>query len=157
MAGEMFKIMAGVDMVIVPYRGTGPMLIDLLSGQLQVTIADLPGSVQHIRSGSLRALAGSTAERLPALPGTPSIGEFLPGFEAIAWQGIGAPKNTPADVIAKLNQAINAGLASPVVKARLADLGMTVLSGSPADFGKLIADETEKWGKVIREAGIKAE
>ena len=157
MAGEMFKIMAGVDMVIVPYRGTGPMLIDLLSGQLQVTIADLPGSVQHIRSGSLRALAVSTAERLPALPGTPSIGEFLPGFEAMAWQGIGAPRNTPADVIAKLNQAINAGLASPVVMARLADLGMTGLSGSPGDFGKLIADETEKWGKVIRAANIKPE
>jgi tripartite-type tricarboxylate transporter receptor subunit TctC len=155
MAGEMFKTMAGVDMVIVPYRGTGPMLIDLLSGQLQVTIADLPGSVQHIRSGSLRALAVSTAERLPALPGTPSIGEFLPGFEAMAWQGIGAPRNTPADVIAKLNQAINAGLASPVVKSRLADLGMTVLSGSPGDFGKLIADETEKWGRVIRAANIK--
>jgi tripartite-type tricarboxylate transporter receptor subunit TctC len=157
MAGEMFKTMAGVDMVIVPYRGTGPMLIDLLSGQLQVTIADLPASVQHIRSGSLRALAVATAERLPALPGTPSIGEFVPGFEATAWQGIGAPRNTPADVIGKLNQAINAGLASPVVKARLADLGMTVLSGSPGDFGKLIADETEKWGRVIRAANIKAE
>jgi tripartite-type tricarboxylate transporter receptor subunit TctC len=157
MAGEMFKIMAGVDMVIVPYRGTGPMLIDLLSGQLQVTIADLPASVQHIRSGSLRALAVATAERLPALPATPSIGEFVPGFEATAWQGIGAPRNTPADVIGKLNQAINAGLASPVVKARLADLGMTVLSGSPGDFGKLIADETEKWGRVIRAANIKVQ
>ena len=157
MAGEMFKIMAGVDMVIVPYRGTGPMLIDLLSGQLQVTIADLPGSVQYIRSGSLRALAVTTAERLPELPGIPSIGEFLPGFEAVAWQGVGAPRNTPADIISKLNQTINAGLASPVVKARLADLGMTVLSGSPGDFGKLIANETEKWGKVIRAANIKAE
>ena len=157
MAGEMFKIMAGVDMVIVPYRGTGPMLIDLLSGQLQVTIADLPGSVPYIRSGSLRALAVTTAERLPELPGIPSIGEFVPGFKAMAWQGVGAPRNTPADVISTLNQAINAGLASPVVKARLADLGMRVLSGSPGDFGKLIADETEKWGKVIRAANIKAE
>jgi tripartite-type tricarboxylate transporter receptor subunit TctC len=157
MAGEMFKIMAGVDMVIVPYRGTGPMLIDLLSGQLQVTIADLPASVQYIRSGSLRALAVTTAERLPELAGIPSIGEFVPGFEAMAWQGVGAPRNTPADIISKLNQAINAGLASPVIKGRLADLGMTVLSGSPGDFGKLIADETEKWGKVIRAANIRPE
>jgi tripartite-type tricarboxylate transporter receptor subunit TctC len=157
MAGEMFKLMAGVDMVLVPYRGTGPMLIDLLSGQLQVTIADLPASVQYIRTGSLRALAVTTAERLPALPGIPAIGEFVPGFKAIAWQGIGAPRNTPADIIGKLNQAINAGLASPVIRARLSDLGMTVLSGSPGDFGKLIVDETEKWAKVIRAANIKAD
>ena len=156
-AGEMFKMMASVDMVLVPYRGSGPMLIDLLGAQLQVTIADLPNSVPHIRNGSLRALAVTSAERLPALPGIPTIGEFVPGFEAITWQGIGAPRNTPADIIGKLNQAINAGLASPVMKVRLADLGMSVLKGSPADFGKLIADETEKWRKVIRAANIKPE
>jgi tripartite-type tricarboxylate transporter receptor subunit TctC len=157
LAGEMFKMMAGVDMAIVPYRGTSPMLTDLLGGQLQVAIAEMPASMPHIRTGSLRALAVTTAERLPALPGVPTVGEFVPGFEASTWQGIGAPRNTPADVIDKLNQAINAGLASPVINARLADLGMSVLKGSPADFGKLIADETEKWAKVIRAANIKPE
>jgi tripartite-type tricarboxylate transporter receptor subunit TctC len=157
LAGEMFKTMAGVDMAIVPYRGTSPMLTDLLGGQLQVAIAEIPASMPHIRTGSLRALAVTTAERLSALPGIPTVGEFVPGFEASTWQGIGAPRNTPADVIDKLNQAINAGLASPVINARLADLGMSVLRGSPADFGKLIADETEKWGKVIRAANIKPE
>jgi tripartite-type tricarboxylate transporter receptor subunit TctC len=157
LAGVLFKMMAGVDMAMVPYRGTAPLLTDLLGGQLQVTITDMPPSIQHIRTGSLRVLAVTTAERLPALPGIPTIGEFVPGFEAISWQGIGAPRNTPADVIDKLNQAINAGLASPVFKARLADLGMSVFSGSPADFGRHIAAETEKWGNVIHAAGIKGE
>jgi tripartite-type tricarboxylate transporter receptor subunit TctC len=157
MAGEMFKMMAGVDMVHVPYRGTAPMLTDLLGGQLQVTFADMPPSVEFVRTGSLRALAVTTAARSLALPGIPTIADFLPGFEASSWQGVGAPRNTPADVIDKLNQAINAGLANQVIKGRLGDLGLSVLSGSPADFGKLIADETEKWGKVVKFAGLKPE
>jgi tripartite-type tricarboxylate transporter receptor subunit TctC len=157
MAGEMFKMMAGVDMTIVPYRGTAPMLTDLLGGQLQVTIADLPGSIEYIRTGSLRALAVTTAERSPALPAIPTIGDFLPGFEASAWLGIGVPKSTSAVIIEKLNKEINAGLANPVIKARLGDLGFSIFSGSPVEFGKHIANETEKWGKVIRAANIKAE
>ena len=157
MAGEMFKLMAGVDMTIVPYRGTAPMLTDLLGGQLQVTIADLPPSIEHIRTGRLRALAVTTAERSPALPAIPTIGDFLPGFEASIWQGVGAPRNTAAEIVDKLNKEINTALADPTIKARLAELGGVVLAGSPADFGKLIADETEKWGKVIRAANIKVQ
>jgi tripartite-type tricarboxylate transporter receptor subunit TctC len=157
MAGEMFKMMAGVDMTIVPYRGTAPMLTDLLGGQLQVTIADLPPSIEHIRTGRLRALAVTTAERSPALPAIPTIGDFLPGFEASIWQGVGAPRNTAAETVDKLNKEINTALADPTIKARLAELGGVVLAGSPADFGKLIADETEKWGKVIRAANIKVQ
>jgi tripartite-type tricarboxylate transporter receptor subunit TctC len=155
MAGEMFKMMAGVDMTVVPYRGTAPMLTDLLGGQLQVTIADLPPSIEHVRTGSLRALAVTTAERSPALPAIPTIGDFLPGYEASAWGGVGAPRNTPAEIVQKLNNEINAILNDPKMKARFADLGGTVLPGSPANFGKLIADETEKWAKVIRAANIK--
>jgi tripartite-type tricarboxylate transporter receptor subunit TctC len=154
-AGELFKMTAGVDLVIVPYRGTGPMMTDLLGGQIQITIADLPGSIEHIRSGSLRALAVTTTTRAPALAGIPTMDDFLPGFEVSTWQGIAAPRNTPADVIGKLNQAINAGLASPMFKARLGDFGMTVLPGSPEEFGKLIAKDAEKWAKVIRAANIK--
>jgi tripartite-type tricarboxylate transporter receptor subunit TctC len=157
MAGEMFKMMAGVDMTVVPYRGTAPMLTDLLGGQLQVTIAVLPPSIEHVRTGSLRALAVTTAERSPALPAIPTIGDFLPGFEASAWAGIGVPKNTPAAIIDTLNQTINAGLANPVIKARLGDLGLSIFSGSPADFGKHIANETEKWGKVARAANLKVQ
>jgi len=156
-AAEMFKMMAGVSMAHVAYRGSAPMLTDLLGGQIQVAFADMPPSVEHIRTGNLRALAVTTKERSSSLPGIPTIGDFLPGFEASAWQGIGAPKNTSAVIIEKLNKEINAGLANPVLKARLGDLGLSVLSGSPADFGKLIADETEKWGKVIRAANIKLE
>ena len=155
MAGELFKMMAGVDMVHVPYRGGAPALTDLLGGQVQVMFDAMPSSIEHIRAGKLRALAVTTATRSEALPDIPTVGEFVPGYEASAWFGVGAPKNTPAEIIDKLNKEINAGLADPKIKARLADFGGTVLAGSPADFGKLIADETEKWAKVIKFAGIK--
>jgi tripartite-type tricarboxylate transporter receptor subunit TctC len=155
MAGELFKLMAGLDLVIVPYRGTGPMMTDLLGGQVQVTIADLPSCIEHVRSGSLRALAVTTAVRSPTLAAIPTISDFLPGFEVSAWQGIGVPRNTPPDLIERLNQAINAGLASAVFRARLADLEMTALPGSPERFGQLISEDAEKWAKVIRAANIK--
>jgi tripartite-type tricarboxylate transporter receptor subunit TctC len=154
-AGELFKMMAGVDMVHVPYRGGAPALTDLLGGQVQVLFHDL-SSIDHIRAGRLRALAVTSATRLEALLDIPTVGEFVPNYEANAWFGIGAPKGTPAEIIDRLNKQINASFVDPKTKARLADLG-TVLSGSPADFGKLIADETEKWGKVIRAGNIKAE
>ena len=151
-------MMTGVDMVHVPYRGDAPALTDLLGGQVQVYVRPhCLSSIEHIRAGKLRALAVTTATRSEALPDIPTVGEFVPGYEASAWYGIGAPKNTPAEIIDKLNKEINAALADPKMKARLADLGGTVLAGSPADFGKLIADETEKWGKVIRAANIKPE
>ena len=156
-AGELFKMMAGVDMVHVPYRGVAPALTDLLGGQVQVIFANLAPSIEYIRAGKLRALAVTTATRSEALPDIPTVGEFVPGYEASSWFGVGAPKNTPAEIVDKLNKEINAGLADPKIKARLADLGGTVLGGSPADFGKLIAEETEKWGKVIRAANIKPE
>jgi tripartite-type tricarboxylate transporter receptor subunit TctC len=156
-AGELFKMMAGVNMVHVPYRGGGPALTDLLGGQVQVMFPGTVASIEYIRAGRLRALAVTTATRSETLPGVPTMGEFVPGYEASQWFGIGAPKNTPADIVDKLNREINAGLADPKIKARLADLGGEVLALSPADFGKLIADETEKWGKVIRAAHIKAE
>jgi tripartite-type tricarboxylate transporter receptor subunit TctC len=155
MAGELFKMMAGVDMVHVPYRGGAPALTDLLGGQVQVLFHDM-SSIDHIRAGRLRALAVTSATRLEALPDIPTVGEFVPNYEANAWFGIGAPKGAPAEIIDRLNKQINASFADPKTKARLADLG-TVLSGSPTDFGKLIADETEKWGKVIRAANIKPE
>ena len=155
-AGELFKMMAGVDMVHVPYRGSGPALTDLLGRQVQVWFASMPSSIQYIRAGKLRALAVTTTARSEALPGVPTIGEFVPGYDASTWYGIGAPKATPAEIIDKLNKEINAGLADPNIKARLADLGGTVLALSPADFGKFIADETEKWGNVIRDLNIKA-
>ena len=154
MSGELFKIMAGIDMVPVPYRGAGPALTDLLAGQVQVSFPTMPASIEHIRTGKLRALAVTTAKRSEALPGIPTVGEFLPGYEASNWYGVGIPKNTPAEIIDKLNKEINAGLADPKIKARLADFGGTPLVGSPADFGKLIADETERWGKVVRAANI---
>jgi tripartite-type tricarboxylate transporter receptor subunit TctC len=157
LAGELFKIMAGVDMVHVPYRGGGPAVTDLIAGQVQVMFATTVESIGYIRAGRLRALAVTTATRSDTLPDIPTVGEFLPGYEASGWFGIGAPKNTPVEIIEKLNREINAGLAEPKMKARLADLGGTPLLGSPADFGKLIADETEKWGKVIRAANIKPE
>ena len=157
LAGELFKIMADVDMVHVPYRGGGPAVTDLIAGQVQVMFAPTVESIGYIRAGRLRALAVTTATRSDALPGIPTVGEFLPGYEASGWFGIGAPKNTPVEIIEKLNREINAGLAEPKMKARLADLGATPLLGSPADLGKLIADETEKWGKVIRAANIKPE
>jgi tripartite-type tricarboxylate transporter receptor subunit TctC len=157
LAGEWFKMMAGVNMVHVPYRGGGPAFNDLLAGQVQVMFPTTVGSIGYIRAGRLRALAVTTATRSDVLPDVPTVDEFLPGYEASAWFGVGAPKATPAEIIEKLNEEINAGLADPKIKARLADLGGTVLALSPADFGKLVADETEKWGKVIRAANIKAE
>ena len=157
LAGELFKMMTGVVMVHVPYRGDAPALTDLIGGQVQVMFGSIPPSVEHIRAGKLRALAVTTATRAEALPDIPTVSDFVPGYEASAWYGIGAPKSTPAEIIDTLNKEINAGLSDPKIKARLADLGGNVLSGSPADFGKLIADETEKWGKVIRAANIKPE
>jgi tripartite-type tricarboxylate transporter receptor subunit TctC len=157
LSGELFKMMTGVVMVHVPYRGDAPALTDLIGGQVQVMFGSIPPSVEHIRAGKLRALAVTNATRSEALPDIPTVSDFVPGYEASAWYGIGAPRNTPAEIVDKLNKEINAALSDPKVKARLADLGGTVLSGSPADFGKLIADETEKWGKVIRAANIKPE
>ena len=148
-AGELFKMMAGIDMVHVPYRGGGPALTDLLAGQVQVYFPTTVASIGYIRAGRLRALAVTAATRSDALPDIPTVGEFLPGYEASTWYGVGAPKGTPAEIIEKLNKEINAGLADPTIKFRLADLGGTPL-GSPAEFGKLIADETEKWGKVVK-------
>jgi tripartite-type tricarboxylate transporter receptor subunit TctC len=155
--GELFKFMTGVNLVHVPYRGGAPALIDLLGGQVQVFLGGISGSIEYIRAGRLRALAVTTATRSEALPDIPTLGDFLRGYESSAWNGIGAPKDSPAEVIEKLNKEINAALADPKFKARLADLGGTPLSGSPADFSKLISDETEKWGKVVKFAGIKAE
>jgi tripartite-type tricarboxylate transporter receptor subunit TctC len=155
LAGELFKIMTGVDMVHVPYRGDAPALTDLIGGQVQVMFGNMPSSIEHIRAGKLRPLAVTTAARSEALPDLPPVGDFVPGYEASTWQGLGAPGNTPAEIVDKLNKEINAALSDPKIKARLADLGGTVLSGSPADFGRLIADEAEKWGKVIRAANIK--
>jgi tripartite-type tricarboxylate transporter receptor subunit TctC len=157
MAGEPFKMMAGVNVVHVPYRGSGPALIDLLGGQVQVMFDALPPSMEHIRTGKLRALAVTTAARSPALPDVPTVSDFVPGYEASASFGVGAPRSTPADIVEKLNKEINVALAEPKMIARLADLGGTALPGSPADFGKLIAEETEKWGKVVKFANIKPE
>jgi tripartite-type tricarboxylate transporter receptor subunit TctC len=151
----MFKMMAGIELPHVPYRGSGPMLIDLLGGQIQVAFDNLPSSIEYIRAGKLRPLAVSTASRLEALPDTPTLNETLPGYEASSWIGIGAPKNTPTNIIDKLNREINAALMDPKIRAQLANLSAVVLSGSPAEFGKLIAEDVEKWGKVIRAANIK--
>jgi tripartite-type tricarboxylate transporter receptor subunit TctC len=154
-SGELFKMMAGVNMVHVPYRGVAPALTDLLGGQVQVYFATPGPSIEYVRVDKLRALAVTTAARWETLPELPTVGDFLPGFEASLLYGVGAPKNTPAEIIDKLNKEINAGLAEPKIKAQLADLDGTALIGSPADFAKLIAKETEKWGKVIRAANIK--
>ncbi|OLB72706.1 MAG: MFS transporter [Alphaproteobacteria bacterium 13_2_20CM_2_64_7] len=156
-SGELFNMMAGVSMVHVPYRGAGPALVDLLGGQVQVLFNSPPAPIEYIKAGALRALAVTTATRSETLPDLPTMDSLLPGYEASVWYGIGAPKNTPAEIIDTLNKEINAALADPKLKARLADVGGTVLAGSPADFGKLIADETEKWAKVIKFAGIKLE
>jgi tripartite-type tricarboxylate transporter receptor subunit TctC len=155
LSGELFKIMTGVDMLHIPYRGMGPALTDLLGGQVQVTFDNLPSSIGYIRGGKLRPLAVTTATRSEVLPDIPIMADFVPGFEASAWFGVSAPRSTPDEIVEKLNKEINAILADPKMKARLADLGGTVLPGSPDDFGKLIAEETEKWGKVIRTANIK--
>ena len=150
-------MMAGVDMVHVPYRGGGPAFNDLLAGQVQVMFPTTVSSIGYIRAGRLRALAVTAATRSEVLPGIPTVAEFVPGYESSQWYGVGVPKNTPAEIVDKLNKEINAALADPKMKARLADLGGTPLLGSPADFGKLIADETEKWGKVIQALNIKAD
>jgi tripartite-type tricarboxylate transporter receptor subunit TctC len=157
-AGELFKMMSGISMVHVPYRGGGASLFaDLLSGQVQVSFPATAASLGYIRAGRLHALAITTAMRSPALPGVPTVSEFVPGYEASAWHGVGAPKNTPAGIVARLNEEINAGLADPKIAAQLSALGGTAIAGSPSEFGKLIAEETEKWGKVITFAGIRAD
>ena len=157
LGGELFKMMTGVNMVHVPYRGNAPALIDLLAGQVQMMFADMPSSIEHIKAGKLRALAVTTTARSEILPEVPTVGEFLPGFEAGNWFGIAAPKNTPPEIVDKLNKEINVALADPKIKARLAVLGATAFTGSSPDFGKFIAAEAEKWSNVIRTAGIKAE
>jgi tripartite-type tricarboxylate transporter receptor subunit TctC len=156
-AGELFKMMAGINMLHVPYRGGAPALTDLLAGQVQIIFVTTASSFEHIKTGRLRALAVTTATRSDALPDVPTVGEFVPGYEASAWFGVGAPKATPAEIVEKLNKEINAALADPNMKARLADIGGTALAGSPADFNKFIAEETEKWGKVVKFVGIKAD
>ena len=157
LAGELFKMMAGVNLVHVPYRGQGPALSDLLGGQVQVLFAATPGTTDYITTGKLRALAVTTAARAEVLADLPTIGTFVPGYEASQWYGIGAPRATPAAIIEKLNREINAGITDPGMKARFAAIGGEPLPGSPAVFAKLIAEETEKWGQVIRAAGIKPE
>ena len=155
LGSELFRMMVGIDMTHVPYRGAAQALTDLIGGQVQVAIVTSAASIEHIRSGKLHPLAMTTSMRLEFLPGIPTVGEFVPGYEVSGWLGIGAPKNTPTEIIERLNREINAGLADPKMKARFAGLGGTVLPGSPAEFGKLIADETEKWAKVIKFANIK--
>jgi tripartite-type tricarboxylate transporter receptor subunit TctC len=157
LSGELFKMMTGVNMLHVPYRGIAPALTDLLGGEVHFMSAPMSASIEHIRAGKLRALAVTTATRSEMLPDVPTVGEFVPGYEASTWSGVGAPKATPGEIVEKLNKEVNAALADPKMKARLADLGGTVLAGSPADFGKLIAEDTEKWAKVIRAANIKPE
>jgi tripartite-type tricarboxylate transporter receptor subunit TctC len=150
-------MMAGVDMLHVPYRGTAPALTDLLGGQADVYFGAASGSIEHVKVGKLRALAVTGAARSEVLPDLPTVGEFIPGFEASTWFGLGAPRSTPVEIVDRLNREVSAALGDPKTKARLAELGSEALIGPPADFGKLIADETEKWGKVIRAANIKAE
>jgi tripartite-type tricarboxylate transporter receptor subunit TctC len=155
MAGELFKMMAGIDMVHVPYRGAAPALTDLLAGQVQVMFDNMTSSVEHVRAGRLRGLAVTTAARSEALPDLPIVGDFVPGYEASGIYGIGVPKDTPPDIVDKLNREINAALSDPRIKARLADLGGLILSGTSADFAKVLAEEVEKWGKVVKFSGAK--
>jgi tripartite-type tricarboxylate transporter receptor subunit TctC len=154
-SGELLKMMSGIDMLHVPYRGAPPAMIDLLGGQVQVSFATTAVAIEHIKAGKLRALAVTSAMRWEGLSDIPTVGDFLPGYEATVWYGVGAPKGTPADIVDKLNREINAGLADAKIKARLADLGGTVMAGSPTDFRKFIADETEKWAKVVKFSGAK--
>ena len=156
LAGQLFNVMTGVNLQNVPYRGDGPAMADLIAGQIPLAFATTIASIEHIRAGQLRPLGVTTLKRSDVLPNIPSISEFVPGYETSSWFGIAAPAGTPSDIIENLNRETNAGLADAAIKARLADMGCMVLTGSAADFGKLIADETEKWGKVIRDAGIKA-
>jgi len=155
MTGELFKTMTGVNMIHVPYRGLSPALTDLLAGQVQVIFSSLPAAIEYIRAGKLRALAVTTATRFEGAPDIPTVGDVVPGYEASQWYGVGVPKNTPVEIVDKLNKEINAGLANPKLRAQLADLGGRVLPGSAADFGKLIAEETEKWAKVVKFSGAK--
>ena len=155
MSGELFKTMTGVNMIHVPYRGLSPALTDLLAGQVQVIFSSLPAAIEYIRAGKLRALAVTTATRFEGAPDIPTVGDVVPGYEASQWYGVGVPKNTPVEIVEKLNKEIDAGLANPKLRAQLADLGGTVLRGSAADFGKLIAEETEKWAKVVKFSGAK--
>jgi tripartite-type tricarboxylate transporter receptor subunit TctC len=155
--GELFKMMAGVDLTHVPYRGGAPATTDLIGGQVQVIFSPLPESIEHIKAGKLRPLAVTTVTRLDVLPNIPTVGDFLPGYEGTGWLGVGAPKNTPAEIIDKLNKEINAGLADPKIVSRIAELGGAVLGGSPTAFGKIVSDDIEKWAKVIKSAGIKAD
>jgi tripartite-type tricarboxylate transporter receptor subunit TctC len=154
-SGELFKMMTGVDMLHVPYRGSAPALTDLMGGQVQVLFDNMPSSVEYIKAGKLRPLAVTTTARSDALPGVPTVAETVPGYEASAWFGLGAPKGTPPEIVDKLNAAVNAGLADPKLKTRLADLGGSMLVGTPADFGKIIAEETEKWAKVVKFSGAR--
>jgi tripartite-type tricarboxylate transporter receptor subunit TctC len=155
--GEMFKMMARVDLTHVPYRGGAPATTDLLGGQVQVIFSPLPESIEHIKAGKLRPLAVTTATRLDVLPNVPTVGDFLPGYEGTGWLGLGAPRGTPAEIIDKLNREMSAGLADPKISSRIAELGGAVLGGSPAAFGKIIGDDIDKWVRVIKFAGIKAE
>jgi tripartite-type tricarboxylate transporter receptor subunit TctC len=155
--GELFKMMAGVDLLHVPYRGGPQALTDLISGQVQIIFDPLANSIEHVKAGRLRALAVTSVKRSALLPDIPSVGEFVRGYDASGWQGIGAPKNTPAAIVTRLNREINAGLADPKIKARFAELGYEPYTITPAEFSKFVADETEKWGRVIRTANIKAE
>jgi tripartite-type tricarboxylate transporter receptor subunit TctC len=157
MAGELFKLMAGIDMLHVPYRGEAPAMADLLGGQVQVLFASVPASLAHIRAGRLRALAVTTTTRLDVLPDIPTVAAFVPGYEANGWLGLGAPRGTPAAIVGRLHEAIDVGMADPVLKARFVELGDSAQPLSSADFGKLIADETDKWARVVRFAGLKAE
>jgi len=157
LSGELFKLMTGINMQHVPYRGSAPMLTDLLAGQVQIAFDNLQPSLPHIKAGTLRALAVTTATRSEALPDLPTISDFVPGYEASTWNGVCAPRDTPVEIVNKLNQEIDAGLADPNMKARLADVGASALPGSPAEYARLIADEIEKWAKVIRAGNIKAE
>jgi len=156
-AGELFKMMTGVTMVHVPYRSVAAGLTDMLSGQVQVTFGTAASTIEYIRAGTLRALAVTTAKRSEALPGVPTVGDTVPGYEASAFFGMNVPKGTPPDIIEKLNKEINAGLADPKMKAKLAELGGVLLPGTPADFGKVLAEETEKWAKVIKTGGVALE
>ena len=155
LAGQLFNIMTGANLTHIPYRGDGPAMADFIGGHIPVMFATLVASAEHIRAGQIRALAVTTVKRSDAFPDLPSIGEFVPGYETSSWFGIGAPAGTPPDIINKLNRETNVGLADPTIRTRLAEMGCMELSGTAADFGKLIADETQKWGKVIRDAGIK--
>jgi tripartite-type tricarboxylate transporter receptor subunit TctC len=157
MTGELFNMMAGLKMQHVPYRGEAPALNDLIGGQVQVVFGSVPASIEYVRAGKLRALAVTTSTRSELLPDVPTVAESVPGYESSTWYGIGAPKDTPAEIIDRLNVEINAALGDPTLKTRVADLGGTVIGGSPTDFSELIASDTEKWGKVVRFAGIKPE